>query len=94
MFAHNVIKIKPMKKAKKGKAPERERYFGLTKVRVGAKFAWLSLQNKHGWSLGFALNNRTEWIRNIRFATRQEVERALGKSKVVFIPLKHAPKSK
>ena len=82
-----------MKKIKKSKTPKRKRYYGIAKIKSGAKFAWLSIQNKNGWSLGFALNDHTAWVKNVRFATRQEVERALGKSKVVFVELKHPGRS-
>ena len=76
------------KKVSKAKKPsQRKRYFGITKIKGGTKFCWLSAQNKHGWSLGFALNDRTVWLRNIRFANPAEVQRALD-AKVVFIKLK------
>lgn len=93
MFAQNVIKIKFMNKKKKEKSPKRKRYYGMAKIKNGAKFAWLSVENKHGWSLGFALNDHTAWVKNVRFATRQEVERALGKTKAVFIKLKYPLRS-
>ncbi len=85
------------KKAKKAKAKEvkkihqskkTKRYYGMTQLKDGVKLAWVSAQNKYGWSLGLALNERTVWLRNIRFANKGEVERALGKAKVVFIALK------
>jgi len=80
--------------AKKRKAKAQKRYYGLTKLKKGQKYCWLSLENKHGWALGLALDNRTVWLRNIRFASRQEVEAVLGKSKVVFIKLKHPDRIK
>lgn len=72
------------------KSKRSQRYYGLEVLKEGTKFAWLSMQNKNGWSLGLALNKRTIWLRNIRFATRKEVERALEGSKrsVVFVPVK------
>lgn len=76
----------------KRKLPKRERYYGMTVVREGKKQCWVSTQNKNGWSLGLALNDRTVWLRNIRFESRKDVEAAL-KGKVVFVHLK-APVSK
>lgn len=75
------------KKTKKSKRSFQKRYYGVVKVKDGAKFAWLSAENKFGWSLGFALNNRTVWLRNVRFSSSKEVTRALRAS-VVFIKLK------
>lgn len=69
------------------KSKRTKRYYGL-EVLKGQKFAWLSQQNKHGYSLGLALNSRTVWLRNIRFATRKDVENAMQKAKLVFINLK------
>ena len=64
-----------------------KRYYGLDKVRKGAKLAWVSQQNRHGWSLGLAHGKRTIWLRNVRFRSEVEVKRAL-KSNVVFVHLK------
>lgn len=81
------------KKAKKKVKPSQlKRYYGLTKIKRGAKFAWFAQENKHGWAVGFAMNDRTVWLRNLRFASREEVERLFEKSSVVFIPLKHNAK--
>ena len=77
-----------MKKKKQKKVPGRKRYFGITKIRSRAKFCWLSHENKHGWSLGFALEDRTVWLRNLRFASKSEVYRAIDGQKVVFVELK------
>lgn len=77
------------KKTKKAKKKQQKRYYGLTVLKEGQKFAWLSVQNKNGWSLGFALNNRTVWLRNIRFKNAKEVSRAMEKGSLVFIELKH-----
>lgn len=91
---HNAITANTMSKATqhkvkgKRKLPKRKRYYGMTVVREGKKQCWLSSQNKNGWSLGLALNDRTVWLRNIRFESRKDVEAAL-KSKVVFVHLKH-----
>ena len=63
-----------------------KRYYGLDKVRTGAKLAWISVQNRHGWSLGLAHGKRTIWLRNVRFASEKEVERAI-KSGIVFTHL-------
>lgn len=58
-------------------------------VPTGAKVAWVSLQNKNGWSLGLTFSgagDRTLWLRNLRFKNEREVERAV-KSAVHLIPL-------
>ena len=73
---------------KKAKKDKRKRYFGTVKLPKGVKFAWLSNQNKHGWSLGFALDKRTVWLRGLRFATKKEIHRALDRSSVVYVQLK------
>ena len=65
-----------------------KRYYGLTKIKVGQKIAWVSAQNKFGQSLGLALNNRTIWLRNIRFNSSQEVGRATRRADIVFVELK------
>lgn len=81
------MKIKKGKKKGKG-----THFYGMTKLAKGAKTAWLSQENVHGWSLGLALADRTIWLRNLRFASRAEVEKALEKNKVVFMPLKSSKK--
>lgn len=75
--------------AKERREKRRERY-GMVKIRPGQKMAWISEQNRHGWSLGLALNERTIWLRNTRFARKEDVVRALGSeaTNCVFIPLK------
>lgn len=85
-------KKKTSKKIHKSKRTQR--YYGLQVLREGGKTAWLSSQNRHGWALGLALNNRTVWLRNIRFQSRKDVEAAMSKGKIVFIHLKGSPKSK
>ena len=71
------------------KKAKRIRYYGLTKVRKSAKSCWLSMQNKNGWSLGLALKDRTVWLKNIRFATKEDVVSAVnGTAKLVTIALK------
>ena len=73
---------------KEKKAKRRaSRMYGLKKMKKGEKHCWLASENKNGWALGFALNNGTLWLRNLRFASRIEVEKAL-KSAIVFIHLK------
>lgn len=64
-----------------------KRYYGLDKVSQGAKLAWVSQQNKHGWSLGLAHGKRILWLRNLRFKSEAEVKRAM-KSSVVFTAVK------
>ncbi len=68
---------------KKNKLPA-----GVVKVPTGTKFCWISKEDKNGWSLGFALNSKTLWIRGLRLASRKEVERAMEKSSLVFVNLK------
>ena len=70
--------------AKKQKSPKRVRYYGLVKPKVGGKACWISMQNKNGWSLGYAVNGRDFFLRNVRFASIKEIERAL-KQNVVFV---------
>jgi hypothetical protein len=71
------------------KTKKRERYFGIVKVQKSKKYVWLSKQDKHGWSLGFALNARTVWLRGLRFPTTKDIEKTFQKpSKLVTIPLK------
>lgn len=67
------------------------RHYGMVKMFKGQKFAWISKQDKNGWSLGLALGDFTIWLKNLRFATQKEVERALdGKStSVVFVEVKN-----
>lgn len=77
------------KKVKKGKkAPKRIRRYGMTKVRKGQKTAWVSVQNRNGWSLGLAFEKYTVWLRNVRFASKEEVSRATDGQKLVFIEKK------
>ena len=78
-------------KSKQKKAKRKERYHGIVKLAKGTKFAWLAQQYRAGWSLGLALNNRTLWLKGLRFASRKEVERCLERTKVVFIQLKDNP---
>ncbi len=68
-----------------------KRYFGIVKLKKGEKHCWISKEDKNGWSLGFALNSRTIWIKGIRFVSRQEVLRAIS-SKIVFVHLKNSKK--
>lgn len=67
----------------------KERYFGIVKLKQGIKICWLSKQDKNGWSLGLALGKRTVWVKGLRFASKQEVKRAV-KATIVFLALKHA----
>jgi uncharacterized protein YgiM (DUF1202 family) len=82
---------KPVRQSKRTK-----RYYGMQVVKAGEKLCWLASENKHGFALGLALGKRTIWLRNIRFTSPKEVERAL-KSGVVFVHTrnsKFAKKSK
>jgi hypothetical protein len=82
---------KTAKKAvKKANKVKRIRFYGLVKPKKGAKFAWISVQNKNGWSLGFATNDRTIWLRNLRFTSIEEVQRVVGVEKIVFVHLKES----
>lgn len=71
------------------RSKRRERY-GMKKIPKNAKMCWLSVENKHGWSLGFALNKYTVWLKNVRFASSKDVESAFDgkRAKIVFIHLK------
>lgn len=77
-------------KAQLRKENRERRFYGRTTIKAGQKVAWLSVQNKFGWSLGFALENRTIWLRNLRFTSRKEVEKAMEKGKLVFVALKNS----
>ena len=66
----------------------RERYFGIVKLPAKLKFAWLSKQDKNGWSLGLALEKRTVWLRGLRFATKKEIARVVDRTTIVYLQLK------
>lgn len=66
---------------------KKKRYFGLTKVKPNEKYCWISVENKNGWSLGFALGSRTIWLTNLRFESIADVKRIV-KSSIVFVHLK------
>lgn len=83
-------KKKVATKKKAVKKVKRIRFYGLVKPKKGAKFAWISVQNKNGWSLGFATNDRTIWLRNVRFTSIEEVQRVVGVEKIVFVHLKES----
>mgnify|MGYP006921293547 CR=1 FL=1 len=63
-----VASTKALKKAKRA-----ERY-GMVKVAKGQKVSFISYQNKHGWSLGLALNGKTVWLRNTRFSSLEQIK--------------------
>lgn len=65
----------------------RNRFYGMVKIPAGYKHSWLSMENKHGWSLGLALEKRTIWLKNVRFNSIAEVKKAI-KSGIVFTNLK------
>jgi hypothetical protein len=56
----------------------------MVKVKAGAKMCWISKQNVHGWSLGFALGKQTFWLKNVRFKNQEQVQQAVDSS-VVFV---------
>lgn len=75
--------IKPSYKSKITK-----RFYGMQVLDASKdKFAWVSKQNKNGWSLGLALDGRDVWLRNLRFKTQKDVETAIKKS-LTFVFLK------
>jgi len=61
----------------------------MIKIKKGQKIAWVSKQDKNGWSLGLAINKTTFWLKNIRFTAREDVVRATCGISVVFIELKN-----
>lgn len=81
---------KATKKVEAPKAPKRIREYGMVKVKKGQKLAWVSHENKNGWSLGLAVGKRTLWLRNVRFSSIEEVERAAKDLSIAF--LHKAPK--
>lgn len=64
---------------------KRVRYYGMVKVKKGQKLAWISKEDKNGWSLGLAVGGRTLWLRNVRFASPEEVERAAKGLNIAFL---------
>lgn len=66
----------------------RERYFGIVKIPARTKLAWLAKQDKNGWALGLALENRTVWLRGLRFSTKKEIDRVVNRTTIVHIQLK------
>lgn len=76
------------KKAKSGvRRTKNGRWYGRQTISEATKLAWVSRQDKFGWSLGLALSNRTVWLRNLRFKTEADVKRAM-KAGVHFTALK------
>jgi uncharacterized protein YgiM (DUF1202 family) len=73
--------------SKSKKNIKRKARYGMVKIAKGQKLSWLSVENKQGWSLGLALNGKTIWLKNTRFPSQAEAERAVD-AKVVFIPVK------
>lgn len=76
-----------MAKKKIVEAPKekRVRYYGMVKVKKGQKLAWVSKEDKNGWSLGLIVGGRTLWLRNLRFASPEEVERAAKSLNIAFL---------
>lgn len=85
------MKSKTKTGAKKAKVEKKQRYFGVTKVKTGGKVAFVSKQDKNGWSLGLMLNGRNIYFTHVRFASQEEVKRALGSS-VLFVEAANAKK--
>jgi|GEM_PF-4661047 hypothetical protein len=80
-----------MKKTlKQLKADRKEkRHYGMAKLKKSQKFSWISKQDKNGWSLGLVLNSHTRWLRNVRFASEDDVVRATnGLTNIVVVELK------
>lgn len=68
----------------------KKRYYGITKIKQGQKFCWVSKEDKNGWSLGLALMKRTVWLTGLRFKSIDEVKRVVDTelTNTVFIHLK------
>lgn len=81
-------KKKTLKQLKEERRAQRN--YGLLKVKKGQKMCWLSKHDKHGWSLGLCVGEMpTKWLKNVRFSSREEVERTLeGDIGAVFVYLK------
>lgn len=80
-----------MKKTKTQLKAERRarRHYGMAKLKKGQKPLWISKQDKNGWSLGLVLSDHTRWIRNVRFANKEDLAKALGGSaKIVLVEAK------
>lgn len=67
---------------------KKQRYFGITKIRQGAKMCWLAKQDKNGWALGLALSKRNVWLTGLRFKTMEDLKAAID-SNIAFIHLKN-----
>ena len=66
-----------------------KRHYGMKVLSQNDKYCWMSVQNKHGWSLGLALEDYTLWLKNVRFANRKDIEKLIGgKKSIVFVELK------
>lgn len=73
-------------KKKTAKKVKRVRYYGMVSLRKGTKAKWVSQENKNGWSLGLKTKDRPViWLRNVRFATNTDVEKAVNGAEVEFI---------
>lgn len=70
------------------------RWYGRQTIDEDTEYAWVTRQDKHGWSLGLALGKRTVWLRSIRFKTEKAVKQAMRRYPVVAIPLKDSAKQK
>lgn len=72
-------------KSSKKKAPKKQRYFGIVKLLKGHKASWVSKEDKNGWSLGYAMNNRTVWLTGLRFKSTEEIEHAINDTGIIFV---------
>lgn len=76
-----------MTKSKAKKINRDRRWYGMKSLKVGQKVCWMAKQDKNGWALGLAFNDRTLWLRNLRIPTEAEVKRVV-KGSTVFIHVK------
>lgn len=74
---------------KKIKKVRKERYFGTVVIKPTEKVCWVAKEFQKGWALGFATGKRTVWLTGLRFASKKEISRMLGKISVVFVELKN-----
>lgn len=81
-----------MKKSKKQIREEKraKAHYGLLKIKRKQKVCWLAKEYANGWAIGFSVNDHTRWIRGLRLADREEVNR-IFESNLLFIHLKNNP---
>jgi len=65
--------------------------YGKVSIPDDAKLAWVSMENKHGWSLGLEFKGRVIWLRHVRFASLKGAQ-SVFKAGKVYVHLKNKKK--